>query len=363
MLYKTDNPHGGDVYKNRIKYDFSANLNPLGPPEGVMKAAAYALKFISSYPDPYCRELTAALAEKEGVSADSILCGNGASELIYSFVLAAKPGKALVTAPAFSEYETALRAAGSDVESYMLSAADDFDIDEGFVSCIEKTDADCVFICSPNNPTGRLIRHDILDAIVSVCSKRGIRIFADECFLDLSDKGSGDPGYSLKRYLRDNKNIVILKAFTKTYAVPGLRLGYVLSCDEELLPAMSKSVQAWNVSIPAQAAGLAALCEDEYIEKAKEIIGSERKRLSEALKELGWHICPSDADYILFKAFSGLDDILLKEGIAIRNCGNYHGLSDGWYRTAIRLPEENDALTAALKKAAEINAKEKYGGR
>ncbi len=351
MLYKTENPHGGDIYRNRIIYDFSANMNPLGTPESVIKAASDAAAGVCNYPDPYCRKLVSAVAEHEAVDKDSVLCGNGAAELIYSFVFAEKPNKALVTAPAFSEYEAALLAAGCDVQRYILSETNDFDIDMDFVSCLEKTDADCVFICSPNNPTGRLIRPEVLDPIISVCSKRDIRLFADECFLDLSDKGSGDEEYSLKRYLKDNLNIIILRAFTKTYAMPGLRLGYVLSSDHDLLSAMSKSVQTWNVSLPAQAAGLSALGEDEYVEDAKRIIGKERNRLTEALKVFGWHVCTSDANYILFKAFPGLDGMLLKEGIAIKNCSNYPGLSEGWYRTAVRLPEENDVLIAAMKTA------------
>ena len=347
MLYKTANPHGGDVYTKEIKIDFTTNLNPLGAPLSVTEAAKASISSIGRYPDPYCRKLIDAIAEYEGVEKDFILAGNGAAELIYSYVYALRPKKAVLTAPSFSEYERALDAAGCEKDRYLLREESGFEIGPDFAAYLERSDADLVFICDPNSPTGRLIRPGVLEAIADICRKRKIRLFADECFLDLT--GSED---RLKRHLNDMPGLFILKAFTKSYAMPGLRLGYCLCSDQDLLSAMSKTGQSWNVSIPAQAAGIAAAGEKDYLKKSIDVIKEERERLIVALAACGFKVCHSDANYILFRGQAGLDELVLKDGIAIKDCSSYPGLSKGWYRTAVKLPEENDVLITALKKAA-----------
>ena len=168
----------------------------------------------------------------------------------------------------------------------------------------------------------------------------------DECFLDLTD-GGGD--LSLKPFLSEHPELFILKAFTKSYGMAGLRLGYCLSGDAALLQAMGRTVQPWNVSLPAQAAGAAALGETAFLERARELILRERAYLRRGLEKLGLYVCPSQANYLLFSAPSPLFQPLLERGILIRDCSNYPGLGPGWYRAAVKRRGENRALLAALR--------------
>ena len=337
--------HGGDIYSKQVRHDFSANINPLGTPESVRQAVIDSANRIHQYPDPCCRELIGKIAEYEGVSPDCVMCGNGAAELIFSFCAAARPKRALELAPTFSEYTAALEAVDCQVERYQLKNENHFTLTDVFLSVLQKTAWDAVFLCNPNNPTGRLIPPALLGEICRICDEKNTRLFLDECFLDLSDdKGT----HSMKRYLERFSKLFILKAFTKNYGMAGLRLGYCLSGDRALLECMSKTTQVWNVSTPAQEAGLAALQETEFLAQARIVIAQERLRLGKELERLGFVVCPSHANYILFYSTQNIDDALLEHGILIRDCANYHGLERGWYRIAVKRKEENDLLISAL---------------
>ena len=201
-------------------------------------------------------------------------------------------------------------------------------------------------LCNPNNPTGQTINPGLMERILEVCDARGIRLFVDECFLDLTEGGEQ---LSLKDLLHRYPGIFLLKAFTKSYGMAGLRLGYCLCGDAALLRAMGRSVQPWNVSIPAQKAGVAALAQKEFLEQAKEMIRSQRAWLTEALRRLALEVIPSRTNYILFFSNRELQQPLLEVGIQIRSCENYPGLCRGWYRIAVKLPEENRRLIAAME--------------
>lgn len=346
MLYETKNPHGGDIYgEKKIEIDFSANINPLGTPLGVLKAVEASLPELLHYPDPYCRKLVRRIAEFEGVPESFILCGNGAAELIYSYCEALCPRTAVELAPTFSEYALGLERAGSRIKRFPLRSDHGFAPDRSFLDFLEEAKPDAVFLCNPNNPTGRLLDGELVKEILSFTYRRGIRLFLDECFLDLTDSG-----VSMKPSLERYPNLLILKAFTKSYGMAGLRLGYCLTGDGKLLSKMAKTVQPWNVSVPAQAAGIAALSEDAFLRKTKEIIQRERAWLTEELKAVGFSVCPSDANFILFQGPSSLQEDLLELGIAIRNCENYFGLSAGWFRIAVKRHEENRILISAIRR-------------
>lgn len=346
MLYGTQNPHGGDVYTRPLKLDFSANINPLGTPDGVIQAVQDSITQLSHYPDPYCRELIQAISDFEGLPKETILCGSGAAELIFSYCAALHPRKALLLAPTFCEYQNALQAAGCETETYYLRAQDGFSLTEGFLQSLQTTDAELLLLCNPNNPTGLPIEQGLMEEILLLCKKRNIRLFVDECFLDLTENGKA---FSLTGKLAQFPGLLILKAFTKSYGMAGLRLGYCLSADGDLLSAMSRQAQPWNVSIPAQMAGAAALKETAFLEKACHVIHAERPRLLRELKRIGLRPIPSKANFILFYSKQPLFSPLLEKGIQLRDCGNYPGLGPGWYRMAVKLPEENTQLLKALE--------------
>lgn len=347
MLYHTQNPHGGDVYSENIILDFSANTNPFGTPQRVLDAMHNALSEVHHYPDPYCRELVRAISMAEQVREEYILCGNGAAELIYAYCEAISPQCAVELAPTFSEYALGLERIGCQVERYVLQQENDFDLDEGFLRFLEERKPGAVFLCNPNNPTGRLIPRAVLERILDFCHQHNTRLFLDECFLDLSDDG-----ISMKDFLKDHPELFILRAFTKSYGMAGVRLGYCLCSDSELLTKMSTTVQPWNVSVLAQVAGVAALQEAEFVTKAKALILTERNWLKQELERLGFWVCHSSANYLLFHGTPGLHTALKQHGIAIRNCDNYHGLSSGWYRIAVRMHEENEQLISAIRRVS-----------
>lgn len=345
MLYQANNPHGGDVYGRPVTLDVSVNTNPLGPPPGVVRAVVDAAQLLDRYPDPHCRRLVAALADREGVPEEAVLCGAGAAELIFSFCAALRPRTALELAPTFSEYAAALAAAGCRVERCALEEEQGFALTEKLLEELEHKNCEVVFLCNPNNPTGRLIPPALLENILALCERRGGWLFVDECFLELSD---GSRGTSLAPLLRPGRRLFLLRAFTKSYAMAGLRLGYCLCGEGALLERMGRQTQPWNVSVPAQAAGLAALGEEAYLRESRALIQSERRYLQEGLEALGLTVCPSQANYLLVKSPAELSGPLLDRGILIRDCANYRGLGPGWYRTAVRRREENRTLLNAL---------------
>lgn len=342
MLLSEKNRHGGDIYTHRGFLDFSANINPFGMPEKVRLAAARAVGKSEVYPDPYCRALREKLAAAEGVLPEHVLCGNGAAELIYAFAYALPKDKpALIVGPTFCEYEAALSAAGIPVAHYLLPA------ENGFAPDTRIPDADlsafcALILCTPNNPTGKCVDPALLEELCA----RADRLFADLCFLDLTDA----PGrYGLPALLKKYKNLVALRALTKSFAMPGLRLGYALSCDKDFLSAMAQKTQSWNVSLPAQAAGSAATDCAAWLRACVSAISAERARLAEALEALGVKVYPGEANFLLLHSEKDLYGALYDKKILVRDCGDIYGLGKGYVRIAVRLPKENDRLLAAVK--------------
>ncbi len=334
--------HGGDIYSREISLDFSANLNPSGMPEGVKTALKNSVSEWENYPDPLCRKLCKALSEYENFPIENIVCGNGAADLIYRLVKAVNPKKVIVTAPTFSEYEKALSENGTEILHYYLSEKYDFAIDKGILNVLDSS-TDMIFLCNPNNPTGQYVPKDILKAVAEKCLENDIILVCDECFLSFVTDGKSK---SIRHFL--NKNVIILNAFTKIYSMAGLRLGYALFGSTELAETVQKTGQYWSVSTPAQIAGIAALNEKNYIEKTVQLINKERDFLTAELQKFGFRVFKSEANFILFRCDMPLDELLLREKIAIRNCGNYEGLSDGYFRIAVRNHEENAMLITAI---------------
>lgn len=346
--------HGGDLEGMARKIgrkpsellDFSANINPLGMPPGVREAVVESLDASLAYPDPFCRRLRAALADHTGWKEEYILCGNGGADLIYRLVYALRPKKALVTAPAFAEYEEALAQTGTELLFHELGA--EFAVTEDFLSRLEP-ELDLVFLCNPNNPTGLLTEKRLVRELLLRAKKLGIRVCLDECFLDFVRDSQA---YSAEELLEEYPNLLILKSFTKLYAIPGLRLGYVLSADRELLRRMEKAGQPWAVSEPAQAAGIAALKAEGFQKDTISLVEAERAFLKKALEGLGLRVLDGKANYLCFRAAgdASLAQRLLGEGILLRSCGNYRGMGQDWYRTAVRTRKENERLLEALGK-------------
>ncbi|WP_434309105.1 pyridoxal phosphate-dependent aminotransferase [Hominifimenecus sp. rT4P-3] len=340
--------HGGDVYGSRVELDFSANLNFLGMPESVRAAAKAGVDLAEHYPDPFCRKLREAISAAEDVRPEEIICGNGAADLIFGLVLAKKPRRALLWSPGFYEYEQALRTIDCPIEFIKLRQEMEFQFEEETLSQIVPG-IDIVFFCNPHNPTGQVASFSFLQKLLRRCEETGTFCVVDECFLDFVDKGER---HSVKSRMDQNPRLFILKAFTKLYAMAGLRLGYGLCFDTEFLARMQEVMQPWNVSVPAQEAGIAALKEKEYVRRFQELLQEERRFLTQEMAAMGYRLYGSKANFIFFQGPTDLAEFCKEQGILIRDCSNYRGLCQGYYRIAVRSHEENIRILQVFRKRA-----------
>ena len=335
--------HGGNIYKHTHLLDFSANINPLGMPDSVREAIVHSAADCMHYPDPDCTVLIQEIAKHEQISTAKIVCGNGAADLIYRIVRAVQPKQALICAPTFSEYRDALHEIGCNVIEYPLDDAQQFVLDDRFLRALFNN-LDMIFLCTPNNPTGKLIDPDLLKKIAAYCSKNQIILICDECFLRFCAHAET---YSLRPYLY--ANCIILNAFTKLYAMPGIRLGYALCGSEQLAEKIRNTGQFWSVSVPAQAAGIAALNESGWIENTVAYVSSERCRLTNNLRESGVFVYDGTANFLLLKSHINLVSDLEQREILIRSCNDFSGLSKEHFRIAVRTISENNVLLSAVR--------------
>ena len=346
--------HGGDIAGfveeyGRAPLDFSANVSPLGLPEGVRRAVIESLDRADQYPDPLCRQLRRAIAAHEGCGPEEVLCGAGAADLIFRLALARRPKTALLPAPTFAEYETALTAAGCAVAHHLLREDEGFRLTARFLEDLSRVRPELVVLCQPNNPTGLPVSRELAVQVLRWCEENGALLLLDECFVDLMDS----PETHTLRGQLGSSHLLLLRAFTKTYAMAGLRLGYCLSSDGPLLSAMAACGQPWGVSSVAQAAGVAALEEHEYLSRLRALIAEQRPKLAAGLEALGCHVYGGSANYVFFAARPGLDGLTRQKGVLIRPCANYPGLDGRFYRIAVRTEEENNTLLAVLGQCLE----------
>ncbi len=340
--------HGGDLFGCPADtIDFSANTNLLGMPERVKQALSETVALWGQYPDPLCRVLRAELSARELLPREWIHCGNGAADLIFRLVFALRPKRALLLAPTFSEYEQALRAVGCEIGFHPLYEKDEFAVTDKLLNQLSPA-LNLLVLCNPNNPTGQPIDQTLLLRIVKRCEACGIYLLVDECFLPFLEDGVQR---TLKEHLEQAKHLLILQAFTKLYAMAGLRLGYLLCADSGLLERVAACGQAWNVSMPAQIAGVAALADLAYLEETAWRVGSGRAWLTERLKCLGVQVIGSKANFVFFKCNQHRDlrERLLEKGILIRSCANFRGLDARFYRVAVRDEQKNERLIEALR--------------
>ncbi len=342
--------HGGDWAGFAMEYgkeplDFSMNVNPLGMSMHVRYALSKAGATADRYPDPLCRDLRKSLSTHESVPSDWIFCGNGAADIIFRLAQAIVPKKMLVTAPTFSEYETAFSGCGWEVEHYFLDEGREFRVDDSILDVINEN-THVVFLCEPNNPTGVTTGRNLLVKILKHCQKTNTMLIIDECFNGFLP---APKDHSMIDYLGDYENLVILKAFTKLYGMAGVRLGYCLCSNKALVNTLYSAGAPWNVSSLAQAAGVAALEDEHHARVGKTIIEQERPWLRNSLRELGIRKIYGEANYLFFQSVPGLDTNLRERGILIRNCDNYHGLAFDWYRIAIKKHDDNMKLIDAMR--------------
>lgn len=453
--------HGGEDRSGRIRYDFSVNINPLGMPEAAKAALLSGWSMYENYPDDGCGALRDALSVRFGIDSGRIVCGNGVSDLIYRLCSCAGFRRVLLPMPAFSEYERALTAAGCEIVPLFTEEESGFVLEEKHISQISES-FDALFLCNPGNPAGGLMEKTLIEKIVRRCEEKNVLLVADECFLDFVGNGGV---HSAVWAARERKNVVVLKAFTKIFAMAGLRLGFALFGRKELARNVAEFGAPWQVSGPAQAAGLAVLgtasgrmqerivprsaadeiegfaapesvvseeeseillcrtvdgmaslaasesavsrimlysaadeirdlaeesavnrtaeaggfasfccaegdcCRDSgkdecaaFIEATAAYVQEERRILEEALRESGFSVVNGSANFILFRASAGLDELIAKEGFSVRNCSDYLFCDPAdtdaaaadenkvYYRVAVRKSHENQLFLEAVRR-------------
>lgn len=350
--------HGGDIYTNQVSMDYSANINPLGLPKGVKRTLIQAVDGCSHYPDSRSEALKQGLAEFHQVKEEFFICGNGAADLIFQVVQAVRPEEALLIAPSFLEYEQALKTVSSHITWFDLKEEDGFRLSVKALQTWIKSSGrtfQMIFLCNPNNPTGLALKKEEVAELLDFCREKGIFCVIDECFNEFLQHPEE---YSVIDTIKSGgyDHVFLLKAFTKIYAMAGLRLGYGICSNQKILKKMEEIRQPWSVSSLAQAAGAAALLETAYVEKTRQLIEEERNYLKEKLLELGFYVFDSMANYLFFKDLRPeaeekeklLYQQLLNHGVLIRSCGNYRGLNGTFYRICIKGRKENEAFVSIL---------------
>ena len=345
--------HGGNIYKKAKEMgireedilDFSANISPLGLPEHIRQAMVKAIDQTINYPDPDCSRLKEAISKEDAVSETKIACGNGGADLLYRLAFGLQPKKVLLPAPAFVEYEEALSAAGAQIEYYRMT--EDFIIKEDILEQITE-DTDFVVICNPNNPTGILTERERILRILDRAEKTKTFVLVDECFLEIC---KNEKEYTVKPFIEKYEHLIILKSFTKLYAIPGVRLGYILAGSEEVIERVNRAGQAWYVSHIAQCAGVAALADNIYKEKVIDTVAEELAYMKKEFYNLPVVLYDGAANYLFFRTpeITDLDKQLEGHGIMIRNCSNYVNLGRDYWRVAVKAHEENKKLIKALR--------------
>lgn len=332
--------HGGQVYNAAGNLgdwlDFSANINPLGLSKKILQTLTENLRGIVNYPDPNATELKCAIARRYNVLEKNLVLLNGAAEFFYLYLNVMRPARVVIPVPSFSEYERAARAAGCQVKHFFTSAEENFSLDVGK---LEVTAKDCVIIGRPNNPTGNLIAVEKILQLAEVTN-----VIVDESFIDFLDVES------VRKFV--SKKVSVVQSLTKIFAIPGLRLGFAV-VEENLAAKLNLSKDVWNVNLLAQKAGVAALSDEDFLQRTRAWLEEEKKFFVERLSNLrDVKIFPPTVNFVLFQheqAKKILVD-LQREKILLRDCTNFAGLGKSYLRSAIRSREENIRLFNVLEK-------------
>ena len=364
--------HGGNIYKifreKNIKeiLDYSSNINPYGIPESLKKKITENLEVLERYPDPDYVELREKLANLNKVNLSDIILGNGATEIIFLFMKVINPKKILIVSPTFGEYERAVKATGIsgdienkkiEIEYFELKESDDFKLNIGNLKNELENKYDLLIICNPNNPTGKFLKLAQTEEILKECNKYDTKLFIDEAFIEFLEDGMKE---SIINTEGNKKNLFVTRAFTKFFAIPGLRLGYGMYFDKELEKKISEKKEPWSVNNIAEMAGLTVLDDAEYIEKTLKWIAEEKIYMYEKLNEIsGIKVYETEVNFITGKIdeklFSeGLNvkvlrEKILEQGILIRDASNFKFLDERFFRLAIKDRASNERIIEVMK--------------
>lgn len=348
--------HGGNIKEIAEIYelpeesilDFSANINPLGLSKNLLKTLKENMEQILHYPDLRYTELKREIADYHSLTPQNIFLGNGAAEVIYSLANVLKSQQLLVLAPTFSEYEDAFAHQKTNIV-YFETKGNDFKVDTtDLITKVQEEHVDTLCICNPNNPTGTIIEKEEMIKLANFCQNNQIYLIVDEAFMDFVNEKE-----SLTTELRENNYLVILRSLTKIFAIPGLRLGYLLTDNTHIMDDLESNAIPWRINCFAEIAGRESLKDKAYLAETLNYVEKERRFLEKSLaKFTDLKIVKSSANFIFFEYLSSIDlqRELIQMNILIRDCSNYQGLDGNYYRIAVRTRGENEKLVTALER-------------
>lgn len=344
--------HGGNIYKLKRDsgievLDYSSNINPLGVPSSFKKAVVENFESLEKYPDIDYIELRTSIGDYNNCHIDNVVVGNGATEVLFLYMKAVKAKKVLIIAPTFAEYERAAKAAGRDVKFFPLSK--DFSLNENMLLEFI-TDEDVVVMCNPNNPTGKFQNLEKIKKIADFLERKNKKLFIDEAFIEFVDNWKDKTAFLLK-----HKNIFILRALTKFFALPGVRLGYGLTYDRAILNEIKNIREPWSVNGVAEIAGKTMLLDTLYIHETENWIKQEKIWFYEELCKMdNIEVTPTETNFILVKLLNdnakSFRKKMIENGVLVRDASNFMFLDESYIRLAIKDRKKNEKVLEALRR-------------
>lgn len=360
MLNHKDHFHGSDLEQIEEIYhikkediiSFSANINPLGISGNLRSSLSHQLDAITTYPDREYRELRKCIAAYAGTQPENIIVGNGSTELISLFIQTYAPKKTLILGPTYSEYEREISLEGGSTLYYPLREEQNFQLDTADLCTHLNDSLDLLVLCNPNNPTSTAISSGEMRQILDACLQYGIFVMVDETYVEFTEKVEKMSSVSLTNYYT---NLIILRGTSKFFAAPGLRLGYAVTGNQDLIRTISTRQNPWSISSLAEIAGRLMFQDQKYMEATRKLILSERTRIYETLR--AWDSVKAyapAANFILVRILKPevdadqLFDHCIRRKLMIRNCSTFPFLDNHYFRFCIMKPEQNDLLLKAL---------------
>ncbi len=360
VIQHKDHFHGSDLEKIEALYhipkdeiiSFSANVNPLGISGRLRESIAEHVDAICSYPDREYTQLRRELADYTQSRPEQITVGNGTTELISLFIELLSPKRALILGPTYSEYEREVTLCGGSVRYFPLHAENDFRTDIDALCALIREAPDLLLLCNPNNPTSTCIPAADLRRILDVCKERNVFVIIDETYVEFVENPAKVTAIPLTN---DYNNLLVLRGTSKFFAAPGLRLGYAVCGNNDLLIRAGTKKSPWMINSLAAVCAGSMFTDKDYIEKTRDLIRRERERMYEALRaDSRFTPFMPAANFMLVRIEDPdldshiLFDRCIKQRLMIRDCSTFPFLSDRYTRFCFLLPEQNDRLMKAL---------------
>ena len=352
--------HGSDLEKIEEVYgihkediiSFSANVNPLGVSFHLKETLTEHIDAITSYPAREYTSLRKSIAEYVHSDIHNIVVGNGSTELISLFIQITHPQKALIVGPTYSEYEREVAMGGGRSHYFSLTEASEFCLDTEALTEELAQNVDLLILCNPNNPTSSIIKRGEMRGILDYCKRKSILVLVDETYVEFAEEPDEVTAIPLTEYYN---NLIILRGISKFFAAPGLRLGYAICGNHDLIKEINQKKNPWTINSLASIAGEIMFRDKEYIEKTRNLIAVERVRVCRALDDSPhYKTFQAHGNFVLVKILNDditsedVFDAAIRHHFMIRDCSTFPFLNNKYFRLCFMLPEQNDALLDVL---------------